>query len=211
MNYIFYKYEGLGCIYWHMASKLLLAVQDTFYRALENNEKTSILNELKAFYYEIREGIGSHKDPEEYGAFPMDPYSHTPGYSGVQQPGMTGQTKEDMLARAGELGVRVNNGKVHFTSALLDENEFLNAPKVFHYYDVENKEQNLMLSENMLAFTMCQVPVIYIKSDMNKIIVTLRDGSEKVLEDRVLPEPYSTQVFERNNKIIKIHVLMKLL
>ena len=124
---------------------------------------------------------------------------------------MTGQTKEDMLARAGELGVRVNNGKVQFTSALLDENEFLNAPKVFHYYDVENKEQNLMLSENMLAFTMCQVPVIYIKSDMNKIIVTLRDGSEKVLEGRVLPEPYSTQVFERNNKIIKIHVLMKLL
>ncbi|MBW6458264.1 MAG: hypothetical protein K0B52_03785, partial [FCB group bacterium] len=74
----FYKYEGLGCIYWHMASKLLLAVQDTFYRALDKRADMKVLNGLRSFYYEIREGIGSHKNPEEYGAFPMDPYSHTP-------------------------------------------------------------------------------------------------------------------------------------
>ena len=29
----FFGYEGLGCIYWHMVSKLLLAVQETFFRA----------------------------------------------------------------------------------------------------------------------------------------------------------------------------------
>ena len=26
----FYKYEGLGSIYWHMVSKLLVAVQETW-------------------------------------------------------------------------------------------------------------------------------------------------------------------------------------
>jgi len=207
----FYKYEGLGCIYWHMASKLLLAAQDTFYRALDSNANTAVLDTLRSIYYEIREGIGSHKSPEEYGAFPMDPYSHTPGYSGVQQPGMTGQTKEDLLARAGDLGVRVNNGEIGFTSALLNDDEFLKRSKVFKYYDIENKEQTLMLGENMLAFTVCQIPVIYIKSDMEKVIVTLRDGSEKVLDGLVLPAPYSAHVFERNDQIIKIHVLMKLL
>lgn len=207
----FYKYEGLGCIYWHMVSKLLLAVQDTFYRALDDRADTKTLNELRSSYYEIREGIGAHKKPAEYGAFPMDPYSHTPAYSGVQQPGMTGQTKEDMLARAGELGVRVRKGEIRFTNALLDENEFLLKAKAFNYYDVKNNKQTLMLEENMLAFTICQVPVIYIRSDMEKIIVTLRDGSEKVLDGSVLPASYASQIFERSNKIIKIHVLMKLL
>ncbi len=28
----FYKYEGLGSIYWHMVSKLVLAVQEIFFQ-----------------------------------------------------------------------------------------------------------------------------------------------------------------------------------
>ena len=34
----FYKYEGLGCIYWHMVSKLLVAVEEVIHRAEANNE-----------------------------------------------------------------------------------------------------------------------------------------------------------------------------
>ena len=30
----FFGYEGLGCIYWHMVSKLCLAVQETYFRAV---------------------------------------------------------------------------------------------------------------------------------------------------------------------------------
>ena len=37
----FYKYEGLGCIYWHMVSKLLLAVAEVVTRAEENNENAA--------------------------------------------------------------------------------------------------------------------------------------------------------------------------
>lgn len=29
----FYKYEGLGCIYWHMVSKLVLAAEENYYAA----------------------------------------------------------------------------------------------------------------------------------------------------------------------------------
>ena len=46
-------------------------------------------------HFEINAGIGAHKSPELYGAFPTDPYSHTPGGKGAQQPGMTGQVKEE--------------------------------------------------------------------------------------------------------------------
>ena len=59
----------------------------------------------------------------DWGAFPADPYSHTPGEGGAQQPGMTGQVKEEILTRWGELGLRVRRGNVHFEPVLLDEAE----------------------------------------------------------------------------------------
>ena len=99
----FYKYEGLGCIYWHMVSKLLLAVQENYYRALQVKEEKAILAELRAYYYAIRAGLGLAKSPDLYGGFPTDPYSHTPGHTGAQQPGMTGQVKEDIISRFAEL------------------------------------------------------------------------------------------------------------
>lgn len=101
----FFKYEGLGCIYWHMISKLLLAVQEVLIQALHNNEDEDTVKRLKEHYYEIRDGIEIHKSPKLYGAFPTDPHSHTPGFTGAQQPGMTGQVKEDIISRLGEMGV----------------------------------------------------------------------------------------------------------
>lgn len=83
----FYKYEGLGCIYWHMVSKLRLAVAEYLVESPL----------LKPYYHDITEGIGAHMTPEQYGAFPFDAYSHTPANAGAQQPGMTGQVKEDIL------------------------------------------------------------------------------------------------------------------
>ena len=111
----FFGYEGLGCIYWHMVSKLLLAAQETYFRAVEAGApKRRAANGLADCYYDIRAGIGDYKTPEVYGAFPMDPYSHTPAQGGARQPGLTGQVKEDFLCRMGELGVFVKNGEIHF-------------------------------------------------------------------------------------------------
>ena len=103
----FYKYEGLGSIYWHMVSKLLLAVDEALLTAIAQGKSSAIIGRLKAHYLEIREGIGVHKTPSEYGAVPSDPYSHTPGFAGVQQPGMTGQVKEDVITRLSEMGVQI--------------------------------------------------------------------------------------------------------
>ncbi len=80
-------------------------------------------------YYEINAGIGVHKSPELYGAFPTDAYSHTPATKGAQQPGMTGQVKEDLLSRFGELGVFVEEGKIVFKPRLLKDSEFLDRSK----------------------------------------------------------------------------------
>jgi hypothetical protein len=101
----FYGYEGLGSIYWHMVSKLQLAVQEYCLKAIDDGHSPALTGKLLEHYYEINEGIGVHKSPALYGAFPTDPYSHTPAGKGAQQPGMTGQVKEDILSRIGELGV----------------------------------------------------------------------------------------------------------
>ena len=141
----FFGYEGLGSIYWHMVSKLRLAAFEVTKAAVQDNESPEVVGRLFDHYFEINAGIGAHKSPELYGAFPTDPYSHTPGGKGAQQPGMTGQVKEDLLCRFGELGVRVSEGQLHFDRALLNPEEFLSEPTNFDYVDVNQQWQSLSL------------------------------------------------------------------
>ncbi|MCB0268964.1 MAG: hypothetical protein KDH95_12440, partial [Calditrichaeota bacterium] len=202
----FYKYEGLGSIYWHMVSKLLLAVQDTFYRAVEAKAHPSVLEKLRSHYYDIREGIGIHKNPELYGAFTTDAYSHTPENSGAQQPGMTGQVKEDILSRFGEFGVVVRDSKITFIPALLKKDEFLKASKIFDYYDVNNKKQSLTLNQGMLAFTICQVPVVFILAKENTVFVTMKDGSAIEMDGMEIDTALSQSIFQREDTVRIVRV-----
>ena len=201
----FYKYEGLGSIYWHMVSKLALSVQEAFNSAKSNNAADTEIRELTAFYNEIKEGIGVHKSPSNYGAFPTDPYSHTPSFSGVQQPGMTGQVKEDVISRFGELGITVKNGQIHFNNDLLNEDEFLSENSTFMFYNVNGEKVKIELSKNSIGFTYCQVPVVYIKSNADKIII--HKGEEKLESESMnLSKEISRDIFWRRNVVSKIEV-----
>jgi hypothetical protein len=135
----FFAYEGLGSIYWHMVSKLLVATQECYFQALDATAPET--EALAKHYHAILEGTGIHKTAREYGAFSTDAYSHTPWGKGARQPGMTGQVKEDILCRFGELGVRVENGRVSFRPTLLRDDEFL--------------------SDGTLSFTYCGAKIIY--------------------------------------------------
>ncbi|MDV7393551.1 hypothetical protein RZS08_19405, partial [Arthrospira platensis SPKY1] len=59
----FFAYEGLGSIYWHMVSKLLLAVQECCLKAFEEKADAAVLGGLLDHFYEIEAGIGVHKSP----------------------------------------------------------------------------------------------------------------------------------------------------
>jgi len=205
----FYGYEGLGSIYWHMVSKLVLAVQETCLRAIENNEDEVIIGKLLDHYYEINEGIGVHKSPELYGAFPTDPYSHTPGGKGAQQPGMTGQVKEDILSRFGELGVFVKKGKLQFNPRLLRTEEFLKESKVFKYIDINKEVRKIELEHNSLCFTYCQIPVIYQLSINESVKVVFNNDETFEYETLTLDIKNSKKVFERTGEINRIIVSIK--
>ena len=148
----FYKYEGLGCIYWHMVSKLLLAVGETIERV--SGERLEVMGRLRHHYNAIREGIGSHKNPCEYGAFPFDPYSHTPTMAGAQQPGMTGQVKEDIISRWFELGVTVRDGQISFAPTMLTDADFVNGELRFTYCGTEIVYKHSAVSGQSSAFTL---------------------------------------------------------
>ncbi|MCP4995197.1 MAG: hypothetical protein GY934_15675, partial [Gammaproteobacteria bacterium] len=152
----FYAFEGLGSIYWHMVSKLLLAAQECHTAATISGAEPDVTAALATTYYDIRQGLGFNKSPEVYGAFPPDPYSHTPAGSGARQPGMTGQVKEEILTRLGELGVTVKQGELHFNPTLLRPDDFLHESGHFNYIDVQGNWQTRSLPANSLGFTLCQ-------------------------------------------------------
>lgn len=203
----FFGYEGLGSIYWHMVSKLQLAVQECCLKAIEAGESEEVTGSLLEHYYEINEGIGVHKPPSLYGAFPTDPYSHTPAGKGAQQPGMTGQVKEDILSRFGELGVFVRDGRLCFHPHLLRIEEFIGQPEMFDYVDVHSKKQRIQLEKGTLCFTYCQVPIIYKLAERNGIEVVHNNQVSTRFESLELDVPISSQVFARTGEVLRITVL----
>lgn len=172
----FYKYEGLGSIYWHMVSKLLLTVQEICIRARGTEAEAP----LKACYYDIRKGIGAHKSVLEQGAFPTDPYSHTPSMTGAQQPGLTGQVKEDFMIRLFELGVRVKDGCLGFDAFLSNESD--------------------------VTFTVCTVPVEIRTAATNRVHVVRSDGTSLEFDGLFLDRSVSAEIFGRTGAVERIRV-----
>jgi hypothetical protein len=197
----FFGYEGLGSIYWHMVSKLQLAVLEVIEKAYRDNEDTALIAALALHYDAIGAGIGVHKTPEVYGAFPTDPYSHTPSHRGAQQPGMTGQVKEDILTRKGELGIQINQGKLTFNPALLNKNQFLQQEETVIFNDLENKSYSVKLENGSLAFTVCQVPIIYKTGEQNQIEVLFNDNQTKIISSLTLNLEMSQKIFDRSGEI----------
>jgi hypothetical protein len=202
----FFKYEGLGCIYWHMVSKLLIAVQEVMDRAVRAGEEVAVVERLRRHYLAIREGIGVDKSPEVYGAIPTDPYSHTPSFAGAQQPGMTGQVKEDLITRLGEMGVAVEDGRLAFHAHLVVRDEFLEEARTFRLFDVDGEEYTLQLEPGTLAFTICQVPVVAHRSGPPRIEITTADGLRRMADGLSLDAETSAAIFERRGTVRRLDV-----
>jgi hypothetical protein len=204
----FFAFEGLGSIYWHMVAKLLLAAQECHHEALKEGSDTDVTKALAEAYDDVRRGLGFCKTPDAYGAFPTDPYSHSPRHRGAQQPGMTGQVKEEILTRWGELGIAVEDGHLHFAPRLLHQAEFFPSAQHFAYLDVQNREQSWELPVNSLGFTCCQVPVSYQLADAASILVERADGTQETISGNALGAKDSVSVFTRSGKISRLAVLV---
>jgi len=205
-----FAYEGLGSIYWHMVGKLLLAVQERYVEAAERGALVGLLERLALHYEAIRAGMGgAEKSPADWGAFPLDAYSHSPAHGGARQPGMTGQVKEEILLRLGELGLVVRQGQLSFRPRLLRRSEFLAAPALFEPVVADGTRQRLELPAGTLAFTLCQVPIVYHLGDLRRLSVIEADGSTHEIEGDTLDPERSSALFRRDGRVLRIDVVTR--
>jgi len=205
----FYAYEGLGSIYWHMVSKLRLAVEECFFAAVDKGADPAIVGKLKEHYYEIKAGIGLYKTPQLYGAFPTDAYSHTIRDAGVKQPGMTGQVKEDVISRMGEIGIRIKQGSISFDTRLIHQKEFTDRKKILNFYPVSGEKQQHELKQNQLGFTLCQIPVIYTLSEHASVTISLTNGQQEIMQGNAINQHFSRLIFNRSSEVELIEVAVK--
>ncbi|WP_404308533.1 hypothetical protein [Neorhodopirellula lusitana] len=204
----FFGYEGLGSIYWHMVSKLALAVMEHCIdeRRLGERGDPAVLSRLLKHYREIRDGIGLTKTPLQYGAFPTDPYSHTPQGAGVQQPGMTGQVKEDVLSRWDELGIRVQEGLLRFDPIFFEDSEFLDQDSALEYFDLRGHRVSMAVPAGCFALTLCQVPIVYRRDNHAELTIHFTDREPVRRSGLYLSEAESKSLFDRRGEIVSIDV-----
>jgi hypothetical protein len=184
-----YGYEGIGSIYWHMVAKLLVAVQGSVVDAKDEGASDATLDRLIEAYWRVRSGLGFNKSAAEFGAMPLDPYSHTPAHAGAQQPGMTGLVKEELLTRPLEVGVRVQDGSIHFDPVLLRQVD-----------DVAMQERTVTVDAGALGMTVCQVPVV-VSSGEAEVEVQFSDGTSRRFEGNAMDTATSAEVFARSGAV----------
>ena len=119
---------------------------------------------------------------------------------------MTGQVKEDIVSRFYELGFFVNDGRVTFDPTILRKSEFIEEEKSFKYVNLDNEINYIELDKHSLAFTVCQVPVIYNLSDEENIRISYINNSEKTIKGHELDIENSESIFNRTNLIKAVYV-----
>lgn len=186
-----------------MVSKLVESVSEVVEASAKLGDQL-LYQELVANYERLKDGIGVHKSPKEYGAIPTDPYSHTPGNKGVQQPGMTGQVKEDILSRFRELGVNIVGGQIIFNRGFFNKHEFLAEGREVDYLDLREGWQKATVNKVGIFYTVCQVPIIYEKASYENLEITYRNGEKVEIDGNTLPADISNEVFARTGKVRRI-------
>ncbi len=179
---VMFKFEGIGCVYWHQNAKFALAVLETAEKAARNGED---IEKIYTAYNKLLQGFIYRKSPAECKALPLEPYSHTSFNKKSEQPGMTGQVKESIIMRRGELGVLVENGEIIFEPKLIREDEFFGCDEI--------------------KFSCYGVPFSYKKT--GKVSVVIDKGSERVEVDELkVSKSYSEDIFKRNGEVKAVYI-----
>ncbi|NNE12195.1 MAG: hypothetical protein HKN41_08125, partial [Ilumatobacter sp.] len=206
-----HAYEGIGSVYWHMVTKLLLAVQEALSDAIARNADAADVERLAAAYWRVRDGLGFKKTAAEFGAVPIDPYSHTPAHAGAQQPGMTGAVKEEILTRPRELGVHVDAGEVVFDAALLRRAELIDEATTWPVRSASGDERAIELEAGALGQTLCAVPVVVTTNGTEPSIeVVLADGRVERVSGGRLDRALSARVFGRTGEVVSVRATVPL-
>jgi hypothetical protein len=105
---------------------------------------------------------------------------------------MTGQVKEEILARFGELGLRVTDGRLLLAPGLLGADEVLHP---------DNQSRSAEL-------TVCAVPVRIEAGTRDSVTVERADGTSETLDGLELDAERSREVFARSGTITRVRWIL---
>ncbi|MFI3174063.1 MAG: hypothetical protein R3Y53_02535 [Bacillota bacterium] len=178
---VMYKFEGIGCVYWHQNAKLALAVLETVQATRQASKDATKVYEA---YKKLMSGFIYRKTPVECNAIPVEPYSHSSFSGQSEQAGMTGQVKESVIMRRGELGIFVKNGEIHFDKWFIPESEF-----------GENGE---------FSATLYALPTRFQKIKglgIDEIVLHFTDGSTESFTANKISAEISQKIFYRSDEL----------
>jgi hypothetical protein len=93
-----------------------------------------------------------------------------------------------------------------FDMLMLRESEFTTQVTTFHYFDVHHQEQSIELPPGSLAYTFCQIPIVYICSDDDRVEIVYSSGRQRQVAGHCLDVETSGHVFRRDGHIGRITV-----
>jgi hypothetical protein len=102
----------------------------------------------------------------------------------------------------------MKNGKLHFQPTFLKKSEFLSNDTEVTFAMVDGSKKVIMLAKDSLAFTTCQVPVIYKINSTNNIVLNYKNGETKTIDSLELNEVESKKIVQRTNEISVIEVYL---
>ena len=74
---------------------------------------------------------------------------------------MTGQVKEDLISRLGEMGVAVADGRLGFCPHLVSRGEFMSQARTFHFYGLDGQEHGLRLDPGTIEDVVRQIAMAH--------------------------------------------------
>ena len=95
-----------------------------------------------------------------------------------------------------------------YSQRLLRAREFVGKPRQFRFLDIAGNWQETDVPAGGLAFTWCQVPVIYELNDSDGLALTVawHDGETQTFPELALSSAISVELFQRSGRIRQLTV-----
>ena len=100
----------------------------------------------------------------------------------------------------------MEDGQIVFRPVLLRASEWREEPGTFELVDVLGYDGAVDLPTGSLAFTFCQVPVVYKHAEALKVRVVKADGTAVDCPDGRILADLSASIFERRGEVDLIEV-----
>ena len=85
----------------------------------------------------------------------------------------------------------------------------MNKTRTFTYFNVDQEQRSIEINPNALAFTFCQVPIVYAIAEQEGVAVHYKNGSVDNQDELVLSKEITDKIFMRTAEVdhLKVNII----